>query len=183
MDLSPSKRVQHTSWRLASVELPRSGSSSRRARARIVPCVRARASRGRAQTVRERKGSGSHNSSSRQQGHHLRRQHRLWPRSSPTATCCQRPTPELVARTRSPLGLARRHVAPYHYYVIDNLVSAARRQGAMSCLSYARPDARPLAGWSAFGLALSRRPPGARTRLLRTSRSREPPPLPHWGAG
>ena len=53
MDLSPSKRVQHTSWRLASVELPRSGSSSRRARARIVPCVRARASRGRAQTVRE----------------------------------------------------------------------------------------------------------------------------------
>ena len=137
MDLSSSKRVQHTSRRLASVELPRSGSSSRRARARIVPCVRARASRGRAQTVRERKGSGSNNSSSRQQGHHLRRRHhhhhhhhRLWPRSSPTATCCQRPTPALVARTRSPLGLARRHVTPYHYYVIDTLVSEARRRGA-----------------------------------------------------
>jgi len=130
MDLSSSTREQHTSRRLASVELPRSGSSSRRARARIVPCVRARASRGRAQTVRERKGSGSHNSSSRQQGHHLRRHHHLWPRISPTATCCQRPTPELVARTRSPLGLARRHVTPYHYYVIDTLVSEARRQGA-----------------------------------------------------
>ena len=54
----------------------------------------------------------------------------LWPRSSPTMTCCQRPTPVLVARTRSPLGLARRHVTPYHYYVIDNLVDEARRQGA-----------------------------------------------------
>ena len=73
--------------------------------------------------------------------------------------------------------------ASYYYYVFDNLVSEARRQGVMSCLSSARPDARPLAGWSAFGLALSRHPPGARTRLLRTSRSRESLPLPHWGAG
>ena len=30
------------------------------------------------------------------------------------------------------------HVTPYHYYVIDNLVDEARRQGAMSCLSSAR---------------------------------------------
>eukprot|EP00966_Prymnesium_polylepis_P030523 710412-Prymnesium_polylepis.1 len=40
----------------------------------------------------------------------------------------------------------------------------------------------PWRGGSAFGLALSRRPPGARrvrTRLLRTSRSHESLPLPH----
>ena len=36
-------------------------------------------------------------------------------------------------------------------------------------------------GGSAFGLALSRRPPGARTRLLRTSRSHESLPLPPRG--
>eukprot|EP00966_Prymnesium_polylepis_P022600 520013-Prymnesium_polylepis.1 len=37
--------------------------------------------------------------------------------------------------------------------------------GAMSCLSSARPDARPLAGSSAFSAALSRRPLGADTLL------------------
>eukprot|EP00966_Prymnesium_polylepis_P044782 1037348-Prymnesium_polylepis.1 len=36
----------------------------------------------------------------------------------------------------------------------------------MSCLSPARPDARPLAGWTAFSAALNRRPLGADTLLL-----------------
>eukprot|EP00966_Prymnesium_polylepis_P201054 4658679-Prymnesium_polylepis.1 len=63
----------------------------------------------------------------------------------PTTTCSQRPTTTptfrrpaaRVARTRSPLGLARRIgakgpvcEASYHYYVIDDLVDEARRQGA-----------------------------------------------------
>eukprot|EP00966_Prymnesium_polylepis_P144227 3330097-Prymnesium_polylepis.1 len=61
----------------------------------------------------------------------------------PTTTCCQRPTPTRTSRpgdrpraSREPgrcsASLARRHVTrpTYHYYVIDNLVDEARRQGA-----------------------------------------------------
>eukprot|EP00966_Prymnesium_polylepis_P220454 5099342-Prymnesium_polylepis.1 len=49
---------------------------------------------------------------------------------------------------------------PYYYHVFDNLVSEARRQGARRADAYRSPTPCPLAGGSAFGLALSRRPPG-----------------------
>eukprot|EP00966_Prymnesium_polylepis_P084052 1945722-Prymnesium_polylepis.1 len=73
-------------------------------------------------------------------------------------TCSQRPTTTSTSR-RPAVRVSRRHGATgpvtcrYHYYVIDDLVDEARRQGAChACLSSARPAPCPLAGWSAFGL-------------------------------
>jgi hypothetical protein len=53
----------------------------------------------------------------------------------------------------------------------------------LSCLSPARPTARPLAGWSAFSAALSRRPLGADTLLLHAAIPRAATPTRDHSAG
>ena len=83
--------------------------------------------------------------------------------------------------------------APYHYYVIDTLVSEARRRGACRDAPGA-PTPCPLAASRPLFLtgasAYEARRQGACRGLISdrpTSRplagTTEPPPLPHWGAG
>eukprot|EP00966_Prymnesium_polylepis_P097163 2250508-Prymnesium_polylepis.1 len=69
----------------------------------------------------------------------------------PTTTCSQRPTTTSTSR-RPTVRVARRHGATgpvcdasFHYYVIDNLVDEARRQGACRADAYRSPTPCPLA--------------------------------------
>ena len=98
---------------------------------------------------------------------------------------------DLSATGRARRPAARRHGAcgvSYHYYVIDDLVDEARRQGACRADAYRSPTSCPLAasrplfltGASAYE---ARRQGESCSRPTVVSLGGEPPPLPHWGAG